>query len=482
METERRVYVATVGTNIVVEASPLDPGTIAERTSELTDPVSYGIYSEFTQKGRFPDRLYLLCTDTPPPGSKGIAESLRQKWRALIPDIVPHIIPAFDLDGAAAAVSEIARKEEGARIIVNYSSGTNPMQAGTLTRAVDHVLLGDVTQVVYVQEFRERRKEGKGTFDTMELKRVEPLRLYYARLFETASGLFQQFSYERAQAYFDQAEHIDMVENESAKRARGYRRLCEAYMLWDAFAYRRVPQELRGARNAFQGVELTLVEGLTAKLSYLEKQVLKYDKPFPSLFHVIDMLENSVRELVRGRKHECLMKVYRFYEMILEWRLAEAYGFFETKRAGNLTAAWSRIVNTWFVKKKLVSQQEAEKTLEKIRHGGEDFYGHDMELILGQLKDRTLARLQEGLRHLDLSMQQLRTIRNESPFYHGLETGKQAVKDKQLQGLVQLGYALLEDLVQVHAISAADLGTLQLLTRPFSYDPLTLLERKSRSR
>lgn len=498
MATERLVYVATVGTNIVVDPAPLDAETLNQRTAELTDPISYGLYSQKTQGKQFPEVLYLLCTSVPPPGSEGIAESLKQKWQALIPSIILRTIPAFDLDGAATAVSEIAKKERGAQITVNYSSGTNPMQAGTLTRAVDHVLLGDVAQIVYVQEFRERRKEGKGTFDTMELKQVEPLRLYYTRLFETALSLFRQFSYERAQTYFDQAEQIAPAENDR-QRAQGYRRLCEAYLLWDAFTYRRVPEELREARKAFQGIETTLAENLSAKLDYLEKYVLNYNEVFPSLFHIVDMLENSVRELSRGRKHECLLKLYRFYEMLLHWRLAKTYNFFAKERSEELARAWPEITKIWAQKKHLKSPEDAEEELERIRRGKEDFYGREMERILDPLKDRILAKLQGGLDELKLNTQKLRAIRNDSPFYHGLETNKRAVTNSQLHGLIQLSYSLLQSLadssntlsqqgrrkqgleslqaLRITAdVSAEELETLQRLIRPFSYDPLTLLK------
>jgi len=335
------------------------------------------------RSGRYPDMLYLIAT----PGSKTYAKQLSEKWQKLIPKIETNkwIVDMFDLNKTMEKVGEIIDQEPKAQIVINFSSGTNPMQAGAFTRAVERNLLGAKIELIYVQEYanEEQLQQYKavgrrGDFQSMILCEVPPLSLYYDHLFNRGLELFKKFDYERAEAYFAQAWNFACTPEES-NQADGYCALCQAYSLWDGFVYNGAAGALRQAASYLEDQRALLEE----KGRYVTRHVFTL-KGGLSLFYTVDMLENAVREFVRGSPHEALLKAFRFFELVMEYQLAQGYNFFEPKNDTKEQAKrWKQIAKQEGKRRKVAGVE----LLKRVRAREEIFYGLDDEIILELLKD-----------------------------------------------------------------------------------------------
>lgn len=487
---DRIVHIATVGRLPSVNDDPY----------QISDPISFAIHQERYAAGRaghFPDAVYLLYTAKPPPGSKEIAETLQKKLQKMglsAEQICPEEIEPFDIEAVANKVAELIDQErrQGAKIVVNFTAGTAPMQVGAFAKAMEWRLRSGADfklEIIYVQEFKGERpitvpqkrwinriispwhtaptvQQPRGTQETMIIQSIEPYGLYYDHLFNRGLELFKKFDYERAETYFAQAENFRRTQEEY-NQAAGYRVLCQAYSLWDSFVYSGAAGALRQAASYLEDQKELLEE----KVEYVTKRVSTL-KGGPSLFYTVDMLENAVREFVRGRPHEALLKAFRFFELVMEYQLAQAYNFFEPTRDKPKEAnRWKEIAKQWGRRRKISAPVE---TLNKIRLGEEIFYSLDAEILLDLLGDSLYKSMVYLLNQARLSLSDLREARNKSSWYHGREGVKPGVVDPdKIKAVLQAAYRVLEQLKRKH--KDEDWTGLERVLRPYEYDPLALL-------
>jgi hypothetical protein len=89
------------------------------------------------------------------------------------------------------------------------------------------------------------------------------------------------------------------------------------------------------------------------------------------------------------------------------------------------------------------------------------------------------AALRHGnLKAIDLSAIELRDARNQSPLIHGyrgidVEKGK-FKGEETIRQLLQVGYQLIDFLIEQNALPADEWQRLQVVLRPYAYDPLAL--------
>jgi hypothetical protein len=185
----------------------------------------------------------------------------------------------------------------------------------------------------------------------------------------------------------------------------------------------------------------------------------------------MDMLENAVREFVRGSSHEALLKAFRFFELVIEYQLAQAYNFFEPQNDTKKQAErWRQIAKQWGERRKIAGVE----ALKKVRAREEIFYSLDAEIILELLDDELYKSIVHLLREASSSLSDLRDVRNESPWYHGREGVKAGVvSPDKVKAVLQAAYQVLSQLKREH--KDEDWAGLERLLRPYEYDPLTLL-------
>lgn len=488
---ERIVHIATVGRNLIVNADP----------DQISDPISFAIYQERCAEGRagrLPDAVYLLYTEKPPPGSKEIAETLQKKLQKMglsAKQICLEEIDPFDIEAVANKVTELIDQErqQGAKIVVNFTAGTAPMQVGAFAKAMDWRLRTGADfglEIIYVQEFKGERpitvsqkrwinriispwhtaptvQQPRGTQETMVIQSIEPFGLYFDHLFNRGLELFNKFDYERAETYFAQAENFVRTQEEY-NQAAGYRALCQAYSLWDSFIYSGAAGALRQAASHLEGQQALLEE----KAQYATQRVFTL-KGGPSLFYTVDMLGNAVREFVRRRPHEALLKTFRFFELVMEYQLAQAYNFFEPTRDTKEANRWKEIAKQWGRRRGRKISAPVE-TLNKMRVGEEIFYSLDAEILLDLLGDSLYKSMVHLLEQAGLSLSDLREVRNKSSWYHGREGVKPGVvsPDKVI-AVLRAAYRVLEQLKKKH--KDEDWTGLERVLRPYDYKPLDLL-------
>lgn len=486
--TRRLIHIATVGRLLGITDDP----------SQISDPISFTVHQEKVspnRAGRYPDYLYLLYTiqpvDSRGAGSKPTLELLQKKWEQHNISVIPVEVHPFNVEAIGQEITRILETEHqtGAKIVVNFTSGTGPMQAAAFTKAVDFQLLkGSAVdlEIVYVQEFKEERPEDptqRGTASTMQLLSVSPLQLYYDHLFKRGLELFRAFDYERALAYFDEAARLISHEPVFQARAQDYARLCQAYIFWEQFSYGAALQELRSLTGYLNDSELE--QYVEAKKNYLEPLMGKPERP-PQFFYVADMLERAVRDLRRGRKHDVALKLFRFFEMLLEWRLGQAYKFFVDPAQDNAEAKtrWQSVATCYYQKifekaaRLSYTQVDAERDLQAFRRQERYYYVADLQMILECLEDPICQKIKEELEALSLTLLELRDLRNQSPLMHGyrgIDVEKGAFKGEQtIRKLISIGYQLIEFLIEQEELNAEEWKTLQVVLRPYPYDPLTI--------
>jgi hypothetical protein len=197
---------------------------------------------------------------------------------------------------------------------------------------------------------------------------------------------------------------------------------------------------------------------------------------------------SPVRDLRRGRKHDVVLKLFRFFEMLLEWRLGQAYNFFSdpAKDDAEVKKRWQRVADCYCKKifeksaRRSYTAVDAEQGLQGFRRQERYYYVGDLQMILECLKDPLCEKVHEELKALGLTLLGLRDLRNPSPLMHGyrgIDVEKGVFKGEQtIQQLIRAAYELINFLIEQETLSQDEWKRLKVVLRPFDYDPLAVGE------
>jgi hypothetical protein len=101
-------------------------------------------------------------------------------------------------------------------------------------------------------------------------------------------------------------------------------------------------------------------------------------------------------------------------------------------------------------------------------------------MILECLDDPIVQAVNDQLKKLGLTLIRLRDLRNQSPLMHGyrgIDVEKGDFRgEKTIKEIIRVGYRLLDFLIEQGALDRKEWERLQVVLRPYPYDPLALQE------
>jgi len=212
------------------------------------------------------------------------------------------------------------RKED---VLVDYTGGTKNMSVALALATVTHGF-----SFSYVGG-HERTKEGVGIVINGREQVYQSLNPWDFLAIEEKKKialLFNQFQFKAAK---DLADDIvtKTTKNRSLFKKVGF--LIEGYSKWDLFRHQEAIDLFRKAKieeileSDDKSFKLFAKE-TQAKFNFLDAAVDSRKKPSTSL--ILDMYSNAERRFEEGKIDDAILRIYRLVEMIVQYRLLNAYG------------------------------------------------------------------------------------------------------------------------------------------------------------
>ena len=193
---------------------------------------------------------------------------------------------------------EIKRKEGDYEIIIDYTSGTKTM---TTSAAICAMLYQKKLSLIE----GKRGKDGIVMRGTEAPKEQSLFAAYDKFLLDKAKEAFNSYRFGEAMGYIDKIVALEEKET--------YRKIVQAYDLWDKFEHASAYEILREIRREFR-----------ANKEFLAK-LIKAGREKPSPYIIVDILNNAKRRIEEGKYDDAVARLYRTVELIAQYILREKY-------------------------------------------------------------------------------------------------------------------------------------------------------------
>lgn len=258
-----------------------------------------------------PDKVIFFCTDK---SSKETIPFIEEKYKNFK---VITLGDENDIESIKQRCDEEIgrlRKEKDSYIIVDYTSGTKAMSAGIILSAVEN----DVDNISYIAGKRD--ETGRVIPGTERITSFYPTQIYSKKFYLEGIKYFNNWMFESAKNTFETAIKL-YSGNDIGEKAELLIKLCDAYLNWDLFNHKEALKIL----SELSKDEINLLSNWNTK-SKVEKHkelLYKLNKEQFSIEKMLDLLKNAERRFLEGKYDDCVARLYRLIEYVVQFRIAE---------------------------------------------------------------------------------------------------------------------------------------------------------------
>jgi CRISPR-associated protein (TIGR02710 family) len=222
-------------------------------------------------------------------------------------------VPPDDPDSAFSILADRLRalRQEGWRVIADYTGGTKSMSAALVLAAFE---AGAELQLV-----TGRRGDLVRVLDRTEREiAIGTRRVSVAREFERLAAGWGRFAYQEAAEGFTRLwTHLkaEGASRDELRRLTRAKELSEAFAAWDAFDHKSAAGGF--AKSIYKGLA---IDGRTDWCDIAAALVREQSAPWKAL-HLCDLWRNAQRCAARGRWDDAVARLYRLWEATAQWLL-----------------------------------------------------------------------------------------------------------------------------------------------------------------
>jgi len=199
-------------------------------------------------------------------------------------------------------------------VISDFTSGTKPMSSAIVLVS----FLNNVERLSYVQGKRVKGIVVAGTERTITFS---PILTFVEKCISQAKEYLKKYQYEAALKIlkFPQT-YKEILDEKERKRVESLISLIRAYNYWDKFNHLY-------ATGEFKKIDFSLFKEFKptdVKILHIIGNAIKNKKIEKEI--IVDLLANAERRFNEGKYDDCVARLYRALEMLVQWRLKEKFG------------------------------------------------------------------------------------------------------------------------------------------------------------
>jgi len=415
-------YFATLGMNFSIENTPLID--IEKEKSKITDPISYGIYEIFKRWNVLPHTTLFYTT-----GKGGGSEENLRKFKTKFSNLNLYVdaveIYPFDIDKNNVKLSNYLSekfkeitKEDNFYIVINPTTGTNPMTISLFSATIDNIDKLDEMfriKIYYIKEFKDIKGE-KGNSESMDLVEIKVNEINNRILLRQCKRLIEESKFGHVYTIIENYKSNDPLLNSILDAMK---HLSKGLHYWDQFNHKQSLLELQ----SFLDIYYKLKENYHLKEEFIQNiknkiQYVRYNNISPeklTIFHVVDIFNNHLRRDADGDNLGATIRLYRTIETYLEYLLLKHDFDAQMADFSIFTAEQKEAI-----KKKYESICSL---IEKVKINPENLfqkriYLKEMIAILSALDDKTTVEFLKLISIRDILF--INNIRNQSYLTHNL--------------------------------------------------------------
>jgi CRISPR-associated protein (TIGR02710 family) len=272
----------------------------------------------FTVRDRRPDLVAWLCSQqtkeqTLPKVKRAAGDCLPEDCREFVcadPGNVEQLYREY-----ATVIDDLRHEFPGARIEVDYTSGTKPMSAA--------LVLAGVARAVHLMHYGAGRHDDTGrATQTERLVTLSPDVPYVDRLIGELGNLFNHGDFDAVLAHCNAIRHRAQLP-QFFQRVNSLGIVAKIYSLWDRFEWRAATGELQQAPNK-ESLKAAGWDDEALRRQY--EHVRACNKSWNSPERLADLLANADRRISRGNHDDAVARLYRLAEYIGQIRFAACFG------------------------------------------------------------------------------------------------------------------------------------------------------------
>lgn len=258
-----------------------------------------------------PDRVIFFCTDKSKEETIPFIEKDYKNFEVVI------LKDENDLEAIKQKCDEVIEKlkREDAYIVVDYTSGTKAMSAGIILSAIEN----EVNYISYIAGSRD--ESGRVIPGTERILSFPPNRIYRKRFYREGIRYFNNYLFESAKKIFENVSEFTSEKDSILKKSNLLIKLCDAYSNWDLFNHKEALEILKSLPEE----EKTLLAGwgVRSKVEKHKELLYKINSSQFSVEMALDLFKNAERRFSEGRYDDCVARLYRLLEYIIQFRMAE---------------------------------------------------------------------------------------------------------------------------------------------------------------
>ena len=199
-------------------------------------------------------------------------------------------------------------------VISDFTSGTKPMSSAVVLVS----FLNNVERLSYVQG---KRVKGIVVAGTERIITFSPILTFFEKCISQAKEYLKKYQYEAALKIlkFPQT-YKEILDEKEGKRVESLISLIRAYNYWDKFNHLY-------ATGEFKKIDFSLFKEFKptdVKILHIIGNAIKNKKIEKEI--IVDLLANAERRFNEGKYDDCVARLYRALEMLVQWRLKEKFG------------------------------------------------------------------------------------------------------------------------------------------------------------
>ena len=199
-------------------------------------------------------------------------------------------------------------------VISDFTSGTKPMSSAIVLVS----FLNNVERLSYVQG---KRVKGIVVAGTERIITFSPILTFFEKCISQAKEYLKKYQYEAALKIlkFPQT-YKEILDEKEGKRVESLISLIRAYNYWDKFNHLY-------ATGEFKKIDFSLFKEFKptdAKILHIIANAIKNKKIEKEI--IVDLFVNAERRFKEGKYDDCVARLYRALEMLVQWRLKEKFG------------------------------------------------------------------------------------------------------------------------------------------------------------
>jgi len=199
-------------------------------------------------------------------------------------------------------------------VISDFTSGTKPMSSAIVLVS----FLNNVERLSYVQG---KRVKGIVVAGTERIITFSPILTFFEKCISQAKEYLKKYQYEAALKIlkFPQT-YKEILDEKEGKRVESLISLIRAYNYWDKFNHLY-------ATGEFKKIDFSLFKEFKptdVKILHIIGNAIKNKKIKKEI--IVDLFANAERRFKEGKYDDCVARLYRALEMLVQWRLKEKFG------------------------------------------------------------------------------------------------------------------------------------------------------------